>query len=245
MRATKLTCHLAGRKSYDLRPDTFPESAKCKSIFLDTEEFWTASAVTHRTSCALGTLVPTILAAATAILILSLSTGTASMAGSHSSSPSTYPSSVDLELKLFGKIKPSCEIHFPKEKLWFEMTDDADMRAVTFDLNCNQPLKVEVSSRNGGLQHSAHDRLPTYPGFTSFVEYDLGLALQAPGTNDLRFDSEDIKSEPGRGHFGAIPHDTKGELKISWVPTENLIAGTYGDVIEIRVTGDSGSNGHW
>jgi len=182
-------------------------------------------------------IVPTVL--------IITSTGTAAMAGSYNSHQTTNPSYVDLELKLFGKIKPRCEIHLSKEKLWFEMTDDASLRSLPFDINCNQPLKIEVSSRNGGLEHSSHDRIPTYPGFTSFLEYDLDLALQAPGTNNLHFDSEDITNEPGRGHFGAIPHDTKGELQISWTSTETLIAGTYGDVIEIRITGDSGSNVHW
>jgi len=69
--------------------------------------------------------------------------------------------------------------------------------------------------------------------------------LQTAGTRTLRFDSEDIKDAPGRGHFGVIPHETTGDLQIRWSPTETLIAGTYGDVIEIRVTGDSGLNGHW
>jgi len=180
-----------------------------------------------------------------AAALAAILTGPVAMATSYPSYGTNHPAQVDLKLKLFGKIKPHCEIHLPKEKLWFEMTDAADMRSVSFDLNCNQPLKVEVSSLNGGLEHTSHDRLPDYPGFTSFVEYDLDISLRAPGTNALRFESEDISNDPGRGHFGAIPHDTKGDLKISWSPSETLIAGEYGDVIEIRITGDSGSNSHW
>jgi len=181
----------------------------------------------------------------TAALFAVIASGPTATATSYGHNDTKNPSKVDLKLKVFGHIKPHCEIHLPSEKLWFEMTDDADMKSVSFDLNCNQPLKVEITSLKGGLEHEAHDRIPTYAGFTSFVEYDLDVALQAPGTHALRFDSEDIKGSPGHGHFGAIPHETKGDLKISWSPTEKLIAGTYGDVIEIRVTGDSGSNGHW
>ena len=182
-------------------------------------------------------------AAAALLLVLSQSSLAFGTGVSHHTTHT--PSFVDLKLKVFGYIKPHCEISLPDEKLWFDMTDDADMKSVAFDLNCNQPLKVEVSSLNGGLKHEAHSRLADYAGFTSFIEYDLDLALQTAGTRTLRFDSEDIKDAPGRGHFGVIPHETTGDLQIRWSPTETLIAGTYGDVIEIRVTGDSGLNGHW
>jgi len=78
--------------------------------------------------------------------------------------------------RLRDRRKPTHNAHtlfcrFEAEGFWLHQTapDDADMKSVAFDLNCNQPLKVEVSSLNGGLKHEAHSRLADYAGFTSFI----------------------------------------------------------------------------
>jgi len=163
--------------------------------------------------------------------------------GSHSYGSANE--SVDLKLKLDGYIKPHCSINIPDEKLWFYIYDEAGQASVDFAVNCNQPISVEVSSRNGGLQHTAFNRIPDYDGFSEFVPYDLSLAIDAPNAKTLSFTSEHIQTAPGRGSVGVIPYSADGSLDLSWSPKEPLIAGEYRDVIEIRVTGDGGANGHW
>lgn len=152
---------------------------------------------------------------------------------------------VDLKLKLDGFIKPHCSIDIPDNKAWFYLYDEADSASVDFAVNCNQPLKVEISSRNGGLRHEAFDRIPDYEGFSEFVAYSLSLAIDAPDAEKLNFESEHIQTTPGRGSIGVIPYSADGTLGLSWMPDEPLIAGEYRDVIEIRVTGDGGSSSHW
>jgi hypothetical protein len=153
--------------------------------------------------------------------------------------------SVDLKLRLDGYIKPHCSINIPNKKLWFYIRDEAGQASIDFEVNCNQPLNVEVSSKNGGLKHTAFNRIPDYDGFSEFVPYELSLAVDAPDAKTLNFESEHIQVMPGGGSIGVIPYSANGTLDLSWLPEEPLIAGEFRDVIEIRVTGDGGANGHW
>lgn len=151
--------------------------------------------------------------------------------------------SKDLQLKLDGYIKPHCSIDIPDNKLWFPIYDEAGYSSVEFNVNCNQALNVEINSRNGGLQHIAFNRIPDYEGFSEFVPYNLSFAIDAANAQALNFQSEQIKAAPGRGSIGIIPYSASGSLDLSWATNEPLIAGEFRDVIEIRVTGDGGTNG--
>jgi len=164
--------------------------------------------------------------------------------GSDSRGYEVADSTADLKLKLDGFIKPYCSIDIPDDKLWFPIYDEAGDSSVAFNVNCNQDLKVEISSLNGGLQHAAFHRIPDYDGFSEFLPYNLSFAIDAANAQALNFQSEQIKAAPGRGSIGIIPYSASGRLDLSWAPSEPLIAGEYRDVIEIRVTGDGGSNGH-
>lgn len=157
----------------------------------------------------------------------------------------TAKKAVDLKLALDGYVKPHCTIDIPDNKVWFTLLDEAGSASVDFAVNCNQYLKVEITSQNGGLRHEAFNRIPDYAGFSEFVPYDLSLAINAPDAKTLSFESEQIQTTPGRGSIDVIPYSADGTLDLSWSPDEPLIAGEYRDVIEIRVTGDGGSSGHW
>jgi len=166
----------------------------------------------------------------------------ASGTGGHFSSADE---TVDLKLKLDGYVKPHCSIDIPDNKAWFYIYDEAGEASLDFSVNCNQHLKVEISSLNGGLRHEAYNRIPDYEGFSEFVPYDLSFAINATNAQTLNFESEHIQTTPGRGSINVIPYSADGTLNLSWSPDEPLIAGDYRDVIEIRVTGDGGSSGHW
>lgn len=151
---------------------------------------------------------------------------------------------VDLKLNMAGYVKPHCSIHIPDDKIWTEITDEAGTATTEFEVDCNQYMKVEISSRNGGLLHEASNRIPDYPGFTDFVPYNLTFNVNAPDAKPINLDSQHIKDTPGHGSIQTIPFAASGELTIAWAPEEHLIAGTYRDVIEIRITGDGGSNSY-
>lgn len=182
-------------------------------------------------------------------LAISASIGIAVLLSQPANGTSGYYSSadetVDLKLKLDGYVKPNCSIDIPENKLWFTIYDDAGQASVDFAVNCNQPLKVEVSSLNGGLRHEAFNRIPDYEGFSEFLPYDISLAINAPDAKTLLFESEHIQTTPGRGSINVIPYSADGTLDLSWSPNEPLIAGEYRDVIEIRVAGDGGSSSQW
>lgn len=191
----------------------------------------------------MGRMFKAIFCCVSAAAILSGMRANVALAGT--GSYSAAEEKVDLKLKLNGFIKPHCSIDIPDNKLWFYIYDEAGQASTDFSVNCNQPLQVEITSLYGGLRHTAFDRIPDYPGFSEFVPYDMAFSVNVPNAKTLKFDSEHVQTTPGGGSINVIPYSAEGTLDLSWSPTEPLIAGEYSDVIEIRVTGDGGSNGRW
>ena len=156
---------------------------------------------------------------------------------------SAIPASVNLELDLRGYVKPRCELNLSTNDIYTVLTDGPGQETVPFNVNCNQRLSVSMQSRNGGLQHEKHGIWDTSTGFTGFLPYKLEFTVNADGAEPVVEESEKIKAVPGGGSIGTIPFRAKGNLKLSWVPEGNLFGGRYGDVIEIRVSGE-GETGH-
>ena len=151
--------------------------------------------------------------------------------------------SVTLDLALQGYIRPHCSIKLDTRDVHEILTDEAGSTDFGFDVNCNQRLSVEIKSQNGGLLHENWQNILFSPGFADRIAYDLEFSVEAEGAEPVRVNSLDIVNMPGGGSIGVTPFESRGNVQINWSPEVPLIAGSYGDVIEIRVTGEGGMGG--
>jgi hypothetical protein len=150
---------------------------------------------------------------------------------------------IDMTLSVTGHISPRCEFDLPDNSVNVRLTDRAGRASLPFTVDCNQPLSLSVSTRNGGLKLRSSEGFTASPGFISHLPYRLDFSVDAANAQPLSFDSDDIQSVPGTGGFGVIPFSTQGSLALSWSPELPLIGGEYGDVIEIRISGNGETNG--
>ena len=156
----------------------------------------------------------------------------------------SYHSSTTLDLGIHGYIKPHCALHLDVKDIRETLTDDSGSTHVGFDVNCNQRLSVEIKSQNGALLHENWQRLISSPGFTDRVPYELEFSVGVDGAQPIQVNSRDIANMPRGGSTGVVPYQARGKRQLNWSPELPLIGGNYGDVIEIRVTGEGGMGGH-
>lgn len=159
------------------------------------------------------------------------------------SSSSYSHSAATLELAIKGYIKPHCALHLDTHDLHQTLTDGAGSARVGFDVNCNQRLGIRIKSQNGALLHENWQSLQTSPGFTHRVPYELEFSVGVDGAQPIHVNSQDIAETPLGGSTEVIPYHARGKLQFNWSPEAPLIGGNYGDVIEIRVTGEGGMGG--
>jgi len=65
----------------------------------------------------------------------------------------------ELKLGIHGYIKPHCAFYLNEDHIRKELTDSYGQAKVQFEVNCNQFLNVEISSRNGGLKHTSFTQI--------------------------------------------------------------------------------------
>jgi hypothetical protein len=109
---------------------------------------------------------------------------------------------------------------------------------IPFQVNCNAPFNYSVRSREGALKTGA---LNVPPGFVVKIPYSLetriptneGLIIDQCGSATLAM------SVPSCGHGGsgsAIAIEQIGSLMISWAISDELVVGTYTDVVTLSVS---------
>src|SRR3546814_911961 len=144
--------------------------------------------------------------------------------------------SQSLELKIFGKVSPKCELSFSDDEADVVLTEQAGTTTLPFAVDCNERMNVQMRSLNGGLQHVEVGREPRFNGFANFVPYTATFRIDAEGARGVSAESREMTS-PVRGSVGKIPFQSNGELSFAWAATPPLLGGQYRDVIEIRVRG--------
>ncbi|WP_159652306.1 hypothetical protein [Vibrio atypicus] len=129
-----------------------------------------------------------------------------------------------LSMHLHGQIDNRCEINFNSGNV----IDLSGRKSETlpFDLFCNQPFNIALSSKNGGLKlkSDADGHLTNY-----LFEIDINKTKTSE-----KFDSQSLLSPNSVNSFGVIPFTTQGEIRIT---LENILlfAGQYSDVVEIDI----------
>src|SRR3546814_11507965 len=77
--------------------------------------------------------------------------------------------SQSLELKIFGKVRPKCELSFSDDEADVVLTEQAGPTTLPFAVDYTERMNVQMSSLNGGLQHFDVDREPRLNGTSHFM----------------------------------------------------------------------------
>lgn len=131
----------------------------------------------------------------------------------------------DLSLSLKGQVESRCELSL----MTGNTIDLSNIRSksLPFDLYCNQPLRMTISSKNGGLVASNGE---IAYGLTRYL---LDISISKLGIRK-QLSSSDLISESSIDSSGVIPFSTQGEIRVT-LEKNLLYAGDYRDVIEIDV----------
>ena len=159
-----------------------------------------------------------------------------------SATSSQASSDVSLSLDVSGHIAPRCVMTMDSARMDVVMSHRKGSASLGASVDCNDAMRVDFTSRNGALIHTGADVLMDSPGFTSRVPYDVTLDVAAPGAVPVTVASEDAGVAATGGGIGVVPFDSRAQLRVDWRAEEEPFGGTYGDVIEIRVSiaGDTG-----
>jgi hypothetical protein len=145
-------------------------------------------------------------------------------------------SSVSIELQ--GEIEPECQLNAGSSTVELGSIVKSGSKQISFGINCNAPFSYAVVSQSGGLQNA--DSTTVRAGFTSFVVYSVGVAIQTDGgtiagacPSAALTARSSTCSYPDSGNKIAI-HQA-GSLTLSWSSTDELVAGPYVDVLTLSL----------
>lgn len=145
-------------------------------------------------------------------------------------------SSVSIELQ--GEIEPECRLNAASSTIELGSMLKSGSKQISFNISCNAPFSYAVVSESGGLLNA--DSTTVKAGFTSFVVYSIGVAIQTDGgTLAGTCSSAALTARspacgyPDSGNKIAI--DQAGSLTLSWSSSDELIAGPYSDVLTLSL----------
>ncbi|MGR5233016.1 hypothetical protein ACPV4L_11915 [Vibrio rotiferianus] len=99
-------------------------------------------------------------------------------------------------------------------------------KTLPFEIYCNQPVVLTISSKNGGLKHEDNE-------LVNLTRYSVNLDVSSINISK-ELNSEDITTPVKIDSFGAIPFSSIGKLGVT-LEHSLLYAGYYKDVIEIDI----------
>ena len=147
-----------------------------------------------------------------------------------------------LELDLEGEITARCEV------LGIGALDgsldlaDGGVLSLDFDISCNLPMQLELTSKNGALINDALDRLSGgNAAWSARMLYEATLTVDAIGLSETA-SSEAMAAGVTYRSGNEIPFDTSGKLMIRpLLNGQSHPAGRYQDVISIAIFADVGA----
>jgi len=148
------------------------------------------------------------------------------------------PNSVEITYR--GSISPKCSVIEGPSELSFGKIEAGKVVSLAFGIDCNEPYKVTIESRNGGLMAPASGDLN---GFTNLVPYEVRLVVAADdGEVQSGWCGSAVLKSGGPGTCREISSRNKISVKsvasADWrlAPgAQPLIAGRYSDAITITV----------
>src|SRR3546814_15445369 len=93
--------------------------------------------------------------------------------------------SQSLELKIFGKVSPKCELSFSDDEAGVVLTEQAGTTPLHFAVDCNERMNVQMRSLNGGHQHVEVGRVPRFQGLANVVPSSAHTRIVAEGARGV------------------------------------------------------------
>lgn len=157
--------------------------------------------------------------------------------GAFASSAAYAAPTADLTLNLTGQISQSCTIEQRSGPVNVVLTDGPGAYNIDYQVNCNTPMAVKLTSQKGGFEHDQYRTWPDSPGFTGLIKYDAEFQLDVDGAAPVNAESDQMLAGV-TGATGVTPFQADARLHLSWTPEGTLFGGRYQDTIIIRVFGE-------
>lgn len=129
-----------------------------------------------------------------------------------------------LSMNISGYIDDRCELNFGTNNT-MDFSEEVS-KTLPFEIYCNQPVILTISSKNGGLKHEDNE-------LVNLTRYSVNLDVSSINISK-ELNSEDITTPVKIDSFGAIPFSSIGQLGVT-LEHSLLYAGYYKDVIEIDI----------
>ncbi|WP_440888384.1 hypothetical protein [Vibrio sp. WZ-1] len=129
-----------------------------------------------------------------------------------------------LSMNISGYIDDRCELNFGANNT-MDFSEEVS-KTLPFEIYCNQPVILAISSKNGGLKHEDNE-------LVNLTRYSVNLDVSSINISK-ELNSEDITTPVKIDSFGAIPFSSIGQLGVT-LEHSLLYAGYYKDVIEIDI----------
>ena len=156
--------------------------------------------------------------------------------------PMVLAQQAPLELDLDGEITARCEIlGFGSDGRAIDLASGG-AQTFDFDISCNLPMQLELSSANGALVNEELEKLANGSSeWSARMPYDATITVDSIGLREAT--SSDAMANGVIYRSGsAIPFDTSGQLVVE--PRDDgasYPAGRYRDVISITVFPEGGA----
>jgi hypothetical protein len=143
-----------------------------------------------------------------------------------------------VSIELLGEIEAECQLTSINANVDLGQISGSGSQNLVFGIHCNAPFSTSLRSREGGLKHAGG--ISNAPGFTSLIPYtaqitiptDAGVIANQCASADL---TETLSSCPDLDSGNGIAIEQTGTLMVSWSADDELLAGTYSDVITLNV----------
>lgn len=143
-----------------------------------------------------------------------------------------------VSIELQGEIEPVCRLTGLSTTIDLGNIANSGSRQIPLGVDCNTPFSYTVQSLAGGLKASALGS--SAPGFVSLLPYLLQISIPTdagPVTGQCQ--STELTAENPQctyqGSSTGIAIRQTGTLTLTWATPDELIAGTYSDVLTLTV----------
>lgn len=143
-----------------------------------------------------------------------------------------------VSIELQGEVPAMCRLTSESATVDLGILANSGSRQISVDVDCNTPFSYVVRSLAGGLKVSDSGAPP--PGFASLIPYlvQLSIPTDAGVASGECESSELIGDNPACTYVSSptgIAIAQTGTLTLTWATQNELVAGTYSDVLTLTV----------
>ncbi len=143
-----------------------------------------------------------------------------------------------VSIELQGEVPTMCRLTSPSAAVDLGVLVNSGSRQIPFDVDCNTPFSYGARSLAGGLRVPDLGAPP--PGFASLIPYLLQLSIPTDaGVVTGQCESSELNGDNPACTYESSPTGIAigqtGTLTLTWATQDELVAGTYTDVLTLTV----------